>query len=203
MPRTEIARQLVSTPCSTVSHLSTMNGARQHAAGCHLDRGWQWRDAMVGFAVRDRGDSAALLSDLTRSLTKAVRRRVTRTRRRVCASIDQPILPPRRPIFRDGCILPATGRREPRRALKSFQRAIEADPGYGAAHASAAFAYVKLASFAGISHSEARVRRGRNPEGLMRAVEDIAEAHAAEADLRFLYDWDWEGAEREFREPRI
>ena len=29
--------------------------------------------------------------------------------------------------------------------------------------------------------------------------EDIAEAHAAEAALRFLYDWDWEGADKELQ----
>ena len=29
--------------------------------------------------------------------------------------------------------------------------------------------------------------------------DDIAEAHAAEADIRFLYDWDWVGAETELR----
>ena len=82
---------------------------------------------------------------------------------------------------------------------KSFQRAIDADPGYAAAHASAAFAYVKLASFAGVSHAEARLLARAEIRKAFETGDDIAEAHAAEADLRFLYDWDWEGAERELQ----
>jgi serine/threonine-protein kinase len=86
-----------------------------------------------------------------------------------------------------------------RRALASFQRAVALDDNYGAAHACAALAYVKLAGFGVVSHADARVSARAEIRKAVEHGEGIAEAHAAEADIRLLYDWDWRGAEKELR----
>jgi serine/threonine-protein kinase len=86
-----------------------------------------------------------------------------------------------------------------RRALASFQRAVALDDSHAAAHAGAALAYVKLAGFGVVSHADARVSARAEIRKAVEHGEGIAEAHAAEADIRLLYDWDWRGAEKEFR----
>jgi serine/threonine-protein kinase len=86
-----------------------------------------------------------------------------------------------------------------RRALASFQRASSLESNYAAAHAGAALAYVKLAGFGVLSHADARVSASAEIRQALEGGEDIAEAHAAAADLKLLYDWDWAGAERELR----
>lgn len=152
-----------------------------------------------GSAVGNRGESAALLSEITRGLTRAVGAEVTAAEatrlgqpRRTSAAAEEAYLQGR-------LHLAGYGPEAADRALKSFQRAIAADPNYAAAHASAALAYVKLAGFNAISHGEARLAARAAIKKAVETGEQIAEAHAAEADLRLLYDWDWEGAERELQ----
>jgi tetratricopeptide (TPR) repeat protein len=84
-------------------------------------------------------------------------------------------------------------------AVAAFERAIAIDPTYGAAHASLALAYVKLAAFGGMTHGQARSKAQLAIRQAYAAGEDIAEAHAADADLKLLYDWDWRSAEKELQ----
>jgi tetratricopeptide (TPR) repeat protein len=85
------------------------------------------------------------------------------------------------------------------RALKSFQRASEIDPQFAAAHAGAALAYLRLGGTNVLSHNDARQSALAEVRKALAGGDDIAEAHAALGDIKFLYDWDWRGAEREYR----
>jgi len=87
------------------------------------------------------------------------------------------------------------------KAVEQFQQAIALDPGYALAHAGLASAYAQLTS--------TLVTRALSvPDGLRlaRAAADqalaldprLGEAHAVLAELRFVYDWDWRGAEEAF-----
>jgi eukaryotic-like serine/threonine-protein kinase len=200
LPRAEIARRL-GVDAVLDGAIIALEGPSGSAGTVRLDasliaagsgtRLWS------GSAVRRRGESAALLAELTRSLTRAVRAHVTtdeaarlRQVRRTSPAAEEAYLQGR-------LHLAGYGKEAASRALKSFQRAIDADPNYAAAHASAAFAYVKLAGFGGISHPEARMLARAEIRKAFETGEEIAEAHAAEADLRLLYDWDWAGAEQE------
>ena len=200
LPRAEIARRL-GVDAVLDGAIIALEGPSGSAGTVRLDasliaagsgtRLWS------GSAVRRRGESAALLAELTRSLTRAVRAHVTtdeaarlRQVRRTSPAAEEAYLQGR-------LHLAGYGKEAAHRALKSFQRAIDADPNYAAAHASAAFAYVKLAGFGGISHPEARMLARAEIRKAFETGEEIAEAHAAEADLRLLYDWDWAGAEQE------
>jgi tetratricopeptide (TPR) repeat protein len=79
-----------------------------------------------------------------------------------------------------------------RRAMSYFEEAIARDPGY-------ALAYAGLAdSCQGRARGE--MARAKNAATRAVALDDhLAEGHAALARALFHYDWDWEGAEREFR----
>ena len=50
-----------------------------------------------------------------------------------------------------------------------------------------------------LTHSDARQSAIAEVRKAMASGEDVAEAHAALGDIQFLYDWDWRGAEREYR----
>ena len=84
------------------------------------------------------------------------------------------------------------------RALKFFQQAIEFDPAYAAAYGGLADCYLALGEYGDASPNESfPLARG----AALRALEidhSLAEAHASLAQARFLFDWDWTGAERDY-----
>ncbi len=84
------------------------------------------------------------------------------------------------------------------RALKFFQQAIELDPAYAAAYGGLADCYLALGEYGDASPNESfPLARG----AALRALEiddALAEAHASLAQARFLFDWDWTGAERDY-----
>jgi serine/threonine-protein kinase len=84
-------------------------------------------------------------------------------------------------------------------ALAAFQRAIAADPTFAPAHAGAARAYVALGFDRRVSQPDARASALAEVTTAIELQPDLAEAHAALADLKFQYDWDFAAAEREYR----
>jgi tetratricopeptide (TPR) repeat protein/TolB-like protein len=153
-----------------------------------------------GSEIRTRGDSAALVSALARRLTSAVRAHVTAEETTRLTAQVRRTTPAAEEAYLQGRVhMAAYGRDAAARALRSFQRAIEADPDYAAAHASAALAYVKLAGFGGASYDAARVDARAEIRRAFETGAETAEAHTAEGVLRFLYDWDFAGAETELR----
>jgi TolB-like protein/DNA-binding winged helix-turn-helix (wHTH) protein/Tfp pilus assembly protein PilF len=87
------------------------------------------------------------------------------------------------------------------KAVEYFQQAIEKDPNYALAYAGLADAY-NLLGFGvvpGLPPKEA-ARNAKAAATKALALDDtLSEAHAALGFTKFLYDWDWEGAEREYR----
>ena len=87
-----------------------------------------------------------------------------------------------------------------KKAIDYFQQAIDKDPGYALAYAALADAYVSLGgSWIYLSPSDSLPKA---KSAAMRALElddGVAEAHAALAYVLFYADFDWAGAEREFK----
>lgn len=86
-----------------------------------------------------------------------------------------------------------------RKAVERFEAALRRDPGYALAHTGLADAYAVLALLEFVppnaAFPKARVAAARALE-----IDDhLAEAHASLGLVRFQYDWDWSGAESEFR----
>ena len=84
-------------------------------------------------------------------------------------------------------------------ALKAFERALQQDPQHAAAHAAAARAYVSLGANGAIPDSQARAQALAEVRRALELDAGLAEAHATLAHIYFRYDWDWSGADREFR----
>ena len=82
-------------------------------------------------------------------------------------------------------------------AIEYFNQAIEKDPGYALAYVGLADCYVVPANPQPPNEKMPKARAAA-----MRALEldeTLAEAHTALARVLVVYDWDWAGAEKEFK----
>ena len=85
-----------------------------------------------------------------------------------------------------------------RKAIGYFSQAIEADPDYALAHSGLADCY-SLLSVWGAAPGRETLDKARAASSRAVASEDApGEAHASAAFVRWIYDWDWEGADRAF-----
>ena len=86
------------------------------------------------------------------------------------------------------------------RAIEYFEEAIEKDPDYGHAHAGLADSYYVLGCEIGILPPKEAAPRVK--ESALRALEldeTLAEAHVSMGSAKFRFDWDWIGAESEYK----
>lgn len=85
-----------------------------------------------------------------------------------------------------------------KKGLDYFQRAIEIDPNYAPAYAGLADCYIRLNEY-GVPMAQESVPRARVAVQKALAIDDdLAEAHATLAFIKFRHDWDFAGAEEEF-----
>lgn len=85
------------------------------------------------------------------------------------------------------------------KAIVEFRKAVAADPKYTPAYTKIAGTYFDLAYFSTMPPKEAFTNM---KEAALQALDNDdrdAEAHADLAMVKLHYDWDWPGAEREFR----
>jgi TolB-like protein/DNA-binding winged helix-turn-helix (wHTH) protein/Tfp pilus assembly protein PilF len=99
-----------------------------------------------------------------------------------------------------GCYLRNKWSREDlEKGVRYFEQAVEKDPDFALAHAALAEAWRYLQFFGGARPQDAR-SKAKNAALKAVALDDgLAEAHAALASARFWFDWDWQGAEQEFK----
>ena len=88
---------------------------------------------------------------------------------------------------------------ELRRGVEYFQQAIEADPTFAPAYAGLADSYTILASWWGEPPSQAMPKARAAAERALALDDTLAEAHASLGAVKHWYEWDWAGAEREYR----
>jgi TolB-like protein/Tfp pilus assembly protein PilF len=86
-----------------------------------------------------------------------------------------------------------------KRAAQSFQQAIEKDPGYALAWAGLADTYVTAGAYDVFPPGEAGPKAREAAGKALALDETLAESHKALAAVKTFYDWDWPGAEREFK----
>jgi serine/threonine-protein kinase len=85
------------------------------------------------------------------------------------------------------------------KSVDYFQQAVARAPNYALAHAGLAEAYTRQAFLRAAGRTETV---GKARAAVTRALEldaDLAEAHTALGDVRFYFEWDWAGADAEFR----
>jgi tetratricopeptide (TPR) repeat protein len=80
-----------------------------------------------------------------------------------------------------------------------FEQAIALDPEYALAYTGLADSYALQLDYRNIPAAEGFERAKAYARQALELDDRLAEAHASLAWSLFVYDWDWEGAGREFR----
>ena len=155
-------------------------------------------DIWSGSLERPFGDMLALESELARTITREVRGVLTPNE---TAHLRQarPTDPDAERAYFEGRAHLGQLASRAELALGAFKRALAIDPNHAGAHAGAARSYIALGFDRAISQPEARASALAEASRALELDEGSAEAHGALADIKFFYDWDWDGAEREYR----
>ncbi|HSE31573.1 MAG TPA: tetratricopeptide repeat protein [Pyrinomonadaceae bacterium] len=86
-----------------------------------------------------------------------------------------------------------------KKAIEHFDKALSIDPNYALAYAGLADCYLRLNEF-GVPMTQEAVPHARASVMKALAIDDtLAEAHATLAFIKFRHDWDFAGADSEFK----
>jgi tetratricopeptide (TPR) repeat protein len=80
-----------------------------------------------------------------------------------------------------------------------FGQAIDKDPNYALAYAGLADSYNMLSGWNALPPKEGFPKARVAATKALELDDELAEAHNALGTVKHFYDWDWQGAEREFR----
>jgi serine/threonine protein kinase/tetratricopeptide (TPR) repeat protein len=83
--------------------------------------------------------------------------------------------------------------------LESFQKAVKKDPNYAMAHIGIASYYNNLGFYNFVPPKAAFPKAKEAAEKALAIDDNLAEGHVVLGFFKMLYEWDWEGAEREFK----
>ena len=86
-----------------------------------------------------------------------------------------------------------------KRAVEFFEQAIAEEPSYALAFAGLTTAYVNLWFYGYLSSSECVPRMKTSAARAQALDQALAESHLCLGRLKVYYEWDWPGAEREFK----
>lgn len=84
-------------------------------------------------------------------------------------------------------------------AVGYFEQAIAEDPRYALAYTGLADSYALQLDYRSVPVVEGFEHAKRHARRALELDESLAEAHSSLAWALFIYDWDWDGADREFR----
>ena len=84
-------------------------------------------------------------------------------------------------------------------AIDYFQQAIHSDPNYALAYAGLADSYALLDDWGETAPRDSFPKARAAAEKAIALDDSLAEAHVSLAMVRESYDWDWAGAEQEFK----
>ena len=85
------------------------------------------------------------------------------------------------------------------KSIEHFRRAIDIDPGYAPAYAGLADAYSQALLYGYFRPKDLILQAKENVKKAIQLDDSLADNHLALAKIRNFYDWDWDGAEREFK----
>jgi len=85
------------------------------------------------------------------------------------------------------------------KAIRYFEQAIAKDPGYALAYSGQATCYSVLCVISGLAPEESYPKAKEAVVKALELDEELGEAHASLGYLKFFLDWDFAGAEREFK----
>jgi TolB-like protein/DNA-binding winged helix-turn-helix (wHTH) protein len=146
---------------------------------------------------RDQTDVLKLQSEIAEAIANEIRIQLTAADR-ARLSTTRTVNPQAHEAYLLGRYHVSKGNKEGwAHAIQYFERAIQITPDYAAAYAGLSDAWLQRGIF------ELNFKETDTPArtAALKAVElddQLAEAHISLANIKFNYDWDWAGAEREF-----
>ena len=87
-----------------------------------------------------------------------------------------------------------------KKAVSFFEKALDIDPNYARAYVGLADSYAALALLEFMPPIEAYPKAREAVRKALALNAGLAAAHTSLGLIKFQYDWDWKGAEEEFRE---
>ena len=148
---------------------------------------------------RDIRDVLRLQSEVAQDIARKIKTRLTAADEEQLATVPPVTADAHEDYLKGRYYLNMRTTEALRTGLEHFESSIERDSGFAPAYAGLADAYILLAGYGaqdpGMNYEKAR-------EAALRAIgidEKLAEAHASLAMVRWHYEWDFDGAEREFR----
>ena len=150
---------------------------------------------------RDVKDVLALQGDVARAIAQEVHFTLTRKEESRLAEGRSPVKEEALDDYLQGRFYwNRRGSESLTRAISYFEQAIQAEPKYAAAYAGLADTYILLGSVGAVMRpTEAMGKAKAAAERAIALDDSLAEAHTSLAMLHFWYDWDWQGAEAEFK----
>ena len=147
---------------------------------------------------RDIGDVLVLQSEITRAIADEIRLRLTpsqgsqlATNPRVDPQVEEDYLKGRYHLNKGD-------EEEIRKSIECFEQVLNRNPKQARAYAGLADSYLALSDYY-IPPAEILPKAKSASLNAVRLDDHLAEAHTSYAVVRFLYDWDWAGAEAEFK----
>lgn len=147
---------------------------------------------------RDLADALILQDDIAKDVARAVEVELSADEELRLSAAPQ-VDPETYELYLQGMFLIAQSNPDTfdLRGLDFLHRAVERSPGDALAWAGLALGYTTLGhGFA--SPPDAWTKARAAAERAIRLAPDLAEAHAAMADVKLYYEWDWQGAEKHF-----
>jgi TolB-like protein/DNA-binding winged helix-turn-helix (wHTH) protein/Tfp pilus assembly protein PilF len=151
---------------------------------------------------RNLSDIIALQNDVARTITQQIQIQLT-PEEHVKLSASHPVDPEAYKLYIKGRYFWVKRNRESfDRAMSYFQQAIERDPTYAAPYSGLADCYVLFGSSFDVGGQAPNAVQLKAKAAALKALEldsSLADAHNSIAYVKLTYDWDWTGAEAEFK----
>jgi TolB-like protein/DNA-binding winged helix-turn-helix (wHTH) protein/Tfp pilus assembly protein PilF len=150
---------------------------------------------------RDLRDVLALQREVAHAITDEIKVKLTPSEKVHLASarsIDSEAYED----YLKGRFLSSTlGESDARKSIAYFQRAMQENPNYALAYAGLAESYITLSQpwNNALSPKETLPQAKATATKALAIDDSLGEAHSALAHVIELYDWDWQGAEKEYR----
>jgi serine/threonine protein kinase/Tfp pilus assembly protein PilF len=147
---------------------------------------------------RAQGDVLTIEKELTETITETLKIELTAD---TAEKLDRrySVDPEAHRLYLQGRQFSIGSAREMNKAVDYFQQAIARDPGFALPYAGLADVYVTLAYHGVLGREEALEKSRAAVQQAVEIVANLAEALAASAERKYLFEWDWVGAERDFK----
>jgi TolB-like protein/Tfp pilus assembly protein PilF len=151
---------------------------------------------------RDLRDVLSLQDEVARAIASEIKVKLTPQEQTRLASA-RPVNPEAHGLYLKGRYY--WNKRTPetlKKSLEYFQQAIEKDPGYAPAYAGLADSYDMLGagSYRVLPPKEAYPKAEAAAMKALELDSTLAEAHTSLGWSKWVFDWDWQGAEREYKQ---